>query len=377
MAPRLSVVVPIYNVQRYLKECLDSIAAQTFEDFECVMVDDGSTDDGPVIAKAYAAEDPRFRLVRQENKGLGAARNTGWRHLTPGTEYLAFVDSDDTLPPHAYQLMIRTLDETGSDFAAGNAMRLRTGGLAPSHAHRRPFRETRLRTHVSELPALVTDRTAWNKVYRRSFFDSAGIRYPEGILYEDAPVSVPLHFLAERVDVLAEPIYHWRVREDGELSITQKKTDPRGLVDRVRSMELVREWLLARPEPAFAGHLRAYDRNCLVEEVPMFFWSVPDGDRAFREAYQRHVGRLLQDIGPERLAGLSLQLRLKYRLTLADRMRGFVVVQRLHGLVRRTRQAAVRRSPRTASPAADPRLTASRPADAALGARSGAADVTA
>ncbi|MBV2155177.1 glycosyltransferase family 2 protein [Kitasatospora sp. SUK 42] len=343
MAPRLSLVVPVYNVERYLGECLDSIAAQTFEDFECVMVDDGSTDDGPVIAKAYAARDRRFRLVQQENKGLGAARNTGWRHLTPGTEYLAFVDSDDTLPPHAYELMIGTLDETGSDFAAGNAMRLRTTGLTPSHAHRRPFRETRLRTHIRELPALVTDRTAWNKVYRRSFFDAAGILYPEGILYEDAPVSVPHHFLAERVDVLADPIYHWRVREGGDLSITQKKTDPRGLIDRVRSMELVREWLLARPEPEFAEHLRAYDHNCLVEEIPMFFWSIPDGDRAYWEVYQRHVSRLLRAIGPARLAALNPQLRLKYRLTLGDHLNRFVAVQRLHRLVRRTRQAATRR----------------------------------
>ncbi|MGW2374087.1 glycosyltransferase family 2 protein [Kitasatospora sp. NPDC001683] len=340
MAPRLSVVVPIYNVERYLGECLDSIAAQTFEDFECVMVDDGSTDDGPVIAKAYADRDRRFRLVQQENKGLGAARNTGWRHLTPGTEYLAFVDSDDTLPPHAYQLMISTLDETGSDFATGNAMRLRTTGLTPSHAHRRPFAETRLRTHVSETPALVTDRTAWNKVYRRTFFDVAGIQYPEGILYEDAPVSVPHHFLAERVDVLAEPIYHWRVREDGALSITQKKTDPRGLIDRVRSMELVREWLLARPEPQFASYLGAYDRNCLVEEIPMFFWSIPDGDRNYWEVYQRHVSRLLHAIGPDRVADLNAQLRLKYRLTLADAMNRFIAVQRLHRAVRRTRQAA-------------------------------------
>ncbi|GAA2740010.1 glycosyltransferase family 2 protein [Kitasatospora cinereorecta] len=344
MAPRLSVVVPIYNVERYLEECLDSIAAQTFDDFECVMVDDGSTDDGPVIAKAYAARDPRFRLVQQDNQGLGAARNTGVRHLTPGTEYLAFVDSDDTLPAGAYELMIRTLDGTGSDFAAGNALRLRTTGLTPSHAHRRPFAETRLRTHVVELPALVTDRTAWNKVYRRTFFEAAGIAYPEGILYEDAPVSVPHHFLAERVDVLADPIYHWRVREDGDLSITQKKTDPRGLVDRVTSMELVRAWLLARPEPRFAGHLSAYDRNCLVEEIPMFFWSVPDGDRVYRDAYREHVGRLLRAIGPERLDGLSAQLRLKYRLTLAGRLHRFVAVQRLHHLARRTRQAATTRA---------------------------------
>ena len=233
MAPRLSVVVPIYNVVPYLEECLDSIVAQTFGDFECVLVDDGSTDESAAIAQAYVDKDARFRLVRQENKGLGAARNTGWRHLAEGTEYLAFVDSDDTLPTGAYELMVSTLDETGSDFVCGNALRFRAAGHYQSPAHSKPFKETRLRTHISEVPALVTDRTAWNKVYRRSFLDAAGVLYPEGILYEDAPVSVPLHYLADAVDVLSEPIYHWRVRESGAVSITQMKTDPRGVVDRV------------------------------------------------------------------------------------------------------------------------------------------------
>ncbi|GAA4859567.1 glycosyltransferase family 2 protein [Kitasatospora terrestris] len=342
MAPRLSLVVPVYNVERYLQECLDSIAAQTFTDFECVMVDDGSTDTSPAIADAYAAKDSRFRVVRQQNKGLGAARNTGWRHLTDGTEYLAFVDSDDTLPPGAYQLMVDTLDRTGSDFCTGKALRLRSDGLHPSHAHRKPFEQTRLRTSIQEIPSLVTDRTAWNKVYRRSFFDTAGILYPEGILYEDAPVSVPHHYLAKSVDVLSEPIYHWRIREDGDRSITQQKSDPKGVVDRVKSMELVRAWLLEQTDPKFRDHLRSYDRNCLVEEIPMFFWSVPDGDRTFRAAYQEHVARLVDAIGTEQLAALNGQLRLKYQLTLANRMHRFVAVQRLHRLARRTRQAARR-----------------------------------
>jgi len=342
MAPRLSVVVPIYNVERYLQECLDSLAAQTFDDFECVMVDDGSTDSSAAIAEAYAAKDSRFRLVSQQNQGLGAARNTGCRHLSDGTEYLAFVDSDDTLPPGAYKLMIATLDETGSDFCTGKALRLRVAGLFPSHAHGKPFSETRLKTHITEIPSLVTDRTAWNKVYRREFFDRAGILYPEGILYEDAPVSVPHHFLADSVDVLSEPIYHWRMREDGDRSITQQKTDPRGLIDRVRSMELVRAWLQEQDDPRFRDHLHAYDGNSLVEEIPMFFWSVPDGDRAYRRAYQEHVTRLVRAIGPDRVNGLGSMLRLKYRLTLADRMAAFVALQRFHSFVRRTRQAARR-----------------------------------
>ncbi|MER8184056.1 CDP-glycerol glycerophosphotransferase family protein [Kitasatospora sp. NPDC094015] len=320
MAPRLSVVVPIYNVERYLEECLDSIAAQTFDDFECVMVDDGSKDTSAAIAEAYAAKDSRFRLVKQENKGLGAARNTGYRHIAEGTEFLAFVDSDDTLPPSAYELMIGTLDQTGSDFATGNVLRFRAIGFYPSGGHRKPFKETRLTTHITDIPTLVTDRTAWNKVYRRSFFDAAGVLYPEGILYEDAPVSVPHHYLAKSVDVLSEPIYHWREREVGEMSITQMKFNPKGVIDRVKSMELVRAWLQEQQDPKFRRYLRSYDENNLVEEIPMFFWSVLEGDQAYRDAYQESVSRLLRAIGPAQVRKLRAPLRLKYHLTVQNRM---------------------------------------------------------
>ncbi|MEE1784336.1 CDP-glycerol glycerophosphotransferase family protein [Streptomyces sp. SP17BM10] len=324
MAPRLSIVVPIYNVERYLVECLDSIAAQTFGDFECVMVDDGSKDGSAALAEAYAAKDSRFRLVRQVNKGLGAARNTGIRHIDPDSEFLCFVDSDDSMPPSAYELMINTLDETGSDFATGNVLRFRAVGYYQSGGHVKPFKETRLKTHITEIPALVTDRTAWNKVYRRSFFDAAGLLYPEGILYEDAPVSVPHHYLATSVDVLAEPIYHWREREVGEMSITQMRTNPKGLIDRVASVELVRGWLKKQTEPRFAQYLRSYDENTLVEEIPMFFWSVVDGDKEYRDAYVKHVSRLLRAIGPEQVRKLRAPLRLKYHLTLQGRVDEFV-----------------------------------------------------
>ncbi len=179
MPPRLSIVVPVYNVELYLDECLESIAAQTFDDFEVVIVDDGSTDASAVIAKNFAERDQRFRVVLQKNAGLGAARNVGFRHLAEGTEYVAFVDSDDTMPPYAYEKLIAALDQTGSDFAGGNVRRFRSVGMQQSWGHRIAFANTRLKTHISKFPALVTDRTAWNKVYRRSFWEEHGFAYPE------------------------------------------------------------------------------------------------------------------------------------------------------------------------------------------------------
>lgn len=125
MSTRLSVIVPIYDVEQYLPACLDSLAGQSMKDLEVVMVDDGSPDGSAAIAAAYAARDGRFRLVRKENAGLGAARNTGLANVSPSSEYVAFVDSDDVVPPDAYRTMVGSLDESGSDFATGNVHHLR------------------------------------------------------------------------------------------------------------------------------------------------------------------------------------------------------------------------------------------------------------
>lgn len=303
MESRLSVVVPVHNVEPYLHECLESIREQTFTAFDVVLIDDGSTDRSAEIAESFTARDPRFRLFRQPNEGLGAARNAGLLRVAAGSEYLAFADSDDTLPPDAYRLLVDTLDRTGSDFAAGHVQRFRSAGSVPSPIHCKPFAETLLRTHISRAPALVTDRTAWNKVFRRTFWNQHRFRYPEGILYEDAPVTIPAHFVAGSVDVLSTPVYNWRERESGAPSITQRRNDCRGLRDRVTSIDLVRAFLAGRTGPQAAEHQLLYDDNVLNEELHLFIKALPGGGPEFRQAYLDAVGGLLQRIGPDALRG--------------------------------------------------------------------------
>ncbi|UQW99783.1 bifunctional glycosyltransferase family 2 protein/CDP-glycerol:glycerophosphate glycerophosphotransferase [Streptomyces sp. RerS4] len=324
MPPRLSIVVPVYNVELYLDECLESIAAQTFDDFEVVIVDDGSTDTSAMIAKTFTERDPRFRLVLQKNAGLGAARNVGFRHASEGSEYIAFVDSDDTMPPHAYERLIGALDETGSDFAAGNVKRFRSVGMQQSWGHRAAFAKTQLATHISKFPALVTDRTAWNKVYRRGFWEEHGFSYPEGILYEDAPVSIPAHYFAKSVDVISDVVYHWRVRETGERSITQRSTDPVSVIDRVTSVRLVREALLAKPGEKYARYLRDYDRNVLSEELPLIYKYVAEGGADFRAAFVKEVGGLIREIGTDPWNDLTVADRLKAYLAREGRVEEFI-----------------------------------------------------
>ncbi|WP_112241476.1 glycosyltransferase family 2 protein [Kribbella monticola] len=264
MTPRLSVVVPFYNVRDYIGECLDSIARQTWTDFEAILVDDGSPDDSAAIAKEFCDRDPRFRIVTQENQGLGPARNTGVRHADG--EYITFVDSDDLVTRHGFEKLIRTLDETGSSFAGGNARRFNnSSGVRPSWIHRLPFAKDRLATHVIETPDLILDRMVWNKVYRRSFWDEYGYEFP-AIRYEDYPVTLKAHLDAVTVDALAVPVYYWRERESGE-SITQQKFQFGNLEDRVKSAEMVMDLVenaIGEVRPRVHAHFTQIDMLTLM-----------------------------------------------------------------------------------------------------------------
>ncbi|MEV5679748.1 CDP-glycerol glycerophosphotransferase family protein [Streptomyces sp. NPDC052179] len=315
MAPRLTVVVPLYNVEEYLGACLTSLAEQTLPDLEVVMVDDGSTDGSGRVAEEFAAKDPRFRLVRQENGGLGAARNAGVREAGSGGEFLAFVDSDDIVPPGAYERMIAELDRSGSDFATGNVLRLRANGaLEQSPMFRRPMEKARPGTHVTRDWILLGDRIACNKVFRRTFWDEHAFAFPSGVLYEDIAVVLPAHFLARAVDVVEEPVYHWRDR-DG--SITSRRAVPRGIRDRVTAVSTVSRFLADRE---LSDAKRKYDAHALSGDLWLFIEALPDGDAAFHEAFLEHANSFAATVEPAVLAGLPLHLRVKWRLIRERRM---------------------------------------------------------
>lgn len=305
----LSVVVPMYNVERYLDECLRSLAAQTLHDLQVIMVDDGSPDASAVIAKQFADSDPRFRLVQQANAGLGAARNTGAAEATG--EFLAFVDSDDVIPPYAFGALVRSLRDTGSDFATGNVHRLNELGTRQSPMHRRTFRTPGRRVHVRERDTLLVDRLATNKVWRRSFWDAHALRFPEGVLYEDISVVIPAHFLATAVDVLSAPVYLWRERPDDDASITQDRMREDALEDRFRAVRATSEFL---GRNATAEDRRRWDRTALGSDLRIFLQVLDMADDAFRQRFLDLAASYLESVAPGVLWELPAIERLKWHL---------------------------------------------------------------
>jgi CDP-glycerol glycerophosphotransferase len=246
-APTVGVVVPAYDVADYLPACLDSILASTHRELDVVVVDDGSPDASGEIAEQYAARDTRVRVVHTENRGLGAARNEGLRHV--GGDYLGFADSDDVVPPTAYAALVGSLERSGSDLVTGSVVRWQSTGLHEPPWMRRLHNPPRTGLSVLDHPELLGDVFAWNKVYRRSFWDGAGLSWPEGLRYEDQPTTTRAFLAADGVDVLADVVYHWRIRHDGS-SITQQRSSLQDLDDRF----VTKRMALATVDAYVAGH---------------------------------------------------------------------------------------------------------------------------
>lgn len=220
--PLLSVIVPVYDVEEYLAECLDSILEQPEAPFQVIVVDDGSPDGSAKIARKHARRDARVTVVTRPNGGLSAARMTGIEHAT--APYLTFVDSDDRVNAIGLWEALDSLQRTSADYALLPYQQFRDlGSISPTPPWVAEFYDERTSTVVAhEHPEILAQATAWSKVYRRSFWDGAGLAFREGVLYEDQEVTARAFAAADRIDLVPYPTYLWRVRPG---SITREATE--------------------------------------------------------------------------------------------------------------------------------------------------------
>jgi len=247
MKTRVSVIIPVYNVQEFLNECIDSVLAQTIinkeltdgyeRNLQIILVDDGSTDDSGKIAREYADSFDNVDYIHEENQGLGHARNYGCEFAEG--DYIIFLDSDDLVPPKAYERMYDSAVKNDVDFTIGNVTRFNSKKTRRIKIHLTAFSGTKEVTHITESPELFYDTTAWNKMIKKTFWEKHDFKFPEGILYEDIPVTMPMHYLANKVSIIYETCYLWRIREGKSKSITQTTDETKNLTDRLSVMRMV------------------------------------------------------------------------------------------------------------------------------------------
>ena len=218
----ISVIIPVYNIQQHLRECLDSVLGQSYPHLQVICVDDGSTDESPAILAQYAQKDNRVQVIRQQNAGPGAARNTGLEAATG--EYVIFLDSDDWFEPDFLEKMVDTAVREGADVAICRAVEFDTnsGRELPSEwMMKKQYLPGKLAFDPQEMADHLFQFTygmPWDKFYRRELLTSSGIRYPALKNSEDLAFVYPTLLAAKRIAVVDEVLIHHRINRMASVS---------------------------------------------------------------------------------------------------------------------------------------------------------------
>lgn len=241
ITPLVSVIVPVFHVEPYLRCCLDSLCKQSLSDIEVILVDDASPDSCGDICEEYAANHAHFMVFHQpENKGLSAARNLGIKHATG--KYLMFVDSDDWVHEDFCKEALEYAESHQADLVMFNYKRIKETDDAIENVSAvfRSFREGYHDSHDAMDMILASGgNAAWNKIYRRYLFDD--ISYPEGFLYEDTGATYKLVHKASRFCYLNRALYFQRIRPGSitTTGVSKKVLNDRAILNSKRYRDLV------------------------------------------------------------------------------------------------------------------------------------------
>ena len=214
--PKISIIVPIYNSEKYIHQCVDSIRSQSFTDFECILVDDGSTDESGLICDQYKKIDSRIKVIHKANGGQSSARNKGMDIATG--EYVGFVDSDDWLHPQFYEILYNVAVTNKSDIVNCKFKIVKddkdeeeqtTYNIDKIIAGSKTY-DTKylLENFYDVLYNRMIDASVCNKLYKKSIFEQ--LRFEEGMIYEDDIIQQPSIENADRVTLIEQKLYYYR-----------------------------------------------------------------------------------------------------------------------------------------------------------------------
>ena len=215
----LTIVIPVYNVEKYIYDCLESVRKQTYKAFNVIIVDDGSTDNSINIAKELCNKDNRFKIISKKNGGLSDARNYGLDYVD--TKYVTFLDSDDFISINTYEKLINNLETNDNDIVVADIEYYYTN-------INNNFILKGLNTKVSNdinKQSLLSPMFAWNKVYKLEYFKSINQLYPIGLWYEDIPVTTLLFTNTNKIGYVEEVLYYYRQNDDSIMSQKSKRNE--------------------------------------------------------------------------------------------------------------------------------------------------------
>ena len=313
----VSVILPVYNTDEYLEECLDSVVNQSLTDIEIICIDDNSTDRSREILEEYAKDDDRFIILsNEENMGVSVCRNKGL-DIANG-EYIAFLDSDDEIPKDTYEKLYEFTKENELDFTVCNAIRFNKEREWASILHNISIPDEKLiNIKIEDYPKLIYDTVPWDKFIKASFLKENNFRFEEGRIYEDILFSIELYCSDAKIGILPDIKYRWRIRSGNNKSYTQKLNDLKNVDDR--------EYILSR-EIEFLKDRDYYDLlnelyvKILKIDFYQFMEQMGNESKEYDEVLVSKFYPMLDMIPEESYNQLDENKRLKYDLFLSEKL---------------------------------------------------------
>lgn len=211
----ISIVVPVYKVEKYLPKCIESIRKQTYENLEIILVDDGSPDNCGMLCEQYAKADTRIKVIHKPNGGLSDARNAGIDIATG--RYISFVDSDDYIHPQMIELLLDAIKHENADISVCSWESVREGEQQhykkyQSHNYKITDGREVQNIYFEQSDQRITYTVAWAKLIKREFYED--IRYPKGLLHEDEYTTYKILYKADKIAYIDIPLYYYLSREN-------------------------------------------------------------------------------------------------------------------------------------------------------------------
>jgi CDP-glycerol glycerophosphotransferase len=308
-APKVTLILPVYNVAEFLSDCLLSIRAQRWPNLEVIAVNDGSTDSSLEILERFAETTPYLRVITKENAGLGAARNTGLDAIE-NTDYVMFADSDDLLPAGSIERFVRQAEASGNPLVVGKTFCFYGARYFERASSAVLFERDSESATVDEFPEVLGDVTAWNKLFSWDFWRKYKLRFPEGVAYEDMALMASAYLAAGQFDLISGRSYYWRVRAEGQ-SLSQRKTELKSLKDRLHAITLIDKYVRAAVAKGLvsAEVHRSYLRHLISLDFELFAPELDRADEEFFAAYKASANQLLSEATGEDWAASNGKFR--------------------------------------------------------------------
>ncbi|WP_426351361.1 glycosyltransferase family 2 protein [Alloiococcus sp. CFN-8] len=276
----ISIIVPIYNVEQYLKRCIDSILVQTYTNFELILVDDGSPDSSGNICDEYARKDPRVLVIHKSNGGLSDARNAGLR-IAKG-DYIAFVDSDDWVAPTFLEYLLNALKKSDSDICECDVIRTTGSSFVPKNIQHEEYENY---TPVGALKLLIQDRVfhqyVWNKLYTKSCLQ--GIYFEIGKTNEDEFWTYKVFGRARKITKIFDVLYLYFQRENSIMSTSYNIKRLDALEAKVQRQQYITEFF---PELSIVSKDNLYSSCIYNGQMTLKYLNGSEQEKAKKIIYE-------------------------------------------------------------------------------------------